>query len=350
MVQADKQIGVGLIGYGLGGRVFHAPFIRGEEGMVLRAVVSRDPAKVHQQLSDVTVVPTVDALLVLAGIELVVVASPDHLHAEHAIAALSAGKHVVIDKPFATSLTDAREVVTIAEQVGRMVTVFHNRRWDADFLTLRRLLGEGRLGEIVHFESHFDRWRPEVTPVWKEARMGGSWSDLGPHLVDQAMCLLGRPQAITLNLATLRPGAPAADWFHAVLEYPHARAVLHSSKLAADHGLRFAVHGTGGSWIKHGLDTQEPMILAGGDIADETMGRDPALGLFKPAAEGQTSERVPNEIGDYRSLWSALVRALRGSGANPVPPNEALAVMEVLEAGLESAARGVSVPLSGDSC
>lgn len=349
MAQADKQIGVGLIGYGLGGRVFHAPFIRGQEGLLLRAVVSRDPAKVHQQLGDVTVVQTVDALLAVAGIDLVVVSSPDHLHAEHAIAALRAGKHVVIDKPFATSLTDAREVVTRAEQAGRTVTVFHNRRWDADFLTLRRLLGEGKLGEIVHFESHFDRWRPEVAPVWKEARVGGSWSDLGPHLLDQAMCLLGRPQAITLNLAILRSGAPAPDWFHAVLEYPHARAVLHSSKLAADHGLRFAVHGTAGSWIKHGLDTQEPMILAGGDISDEAMGRDPELGFFKPAAEGQPCERVPNERGDYRSFWSALERAVRGLGANPVPPDEALAVMEALEAGLESAARGVSVPLSGDS-
>src|SRR5205823_7783391 len=123
-------------------------------------------------------------------------------------------------------------------------TVFHNRRWDSDFLTLRRLIGSGMLGEIVHFESHFDRWRPLPAPTWKEAREGGSWVDLGPHLVDQALCLFGRPQAISADLATLREGAPAPDVFHAVLRYPRLRVHLHSSKLAADHGLRFAVHGT----------------------------------------------------------------------------------------------------------
>lgn len=134
-----------------------------------------------------------------------------------------------------------------AELEGRLLPVFQNRRWDADFLTLLRLLNAGELGEIMHFESHFDRWRPDVADVWKERREGGSWQDLGPHLIDQAICLIGRPQAVTADIATMRAGAEAPDWFHVILHYPAMRAVPHSTKLAADHGLRFAVHGTGGS-------------------------------------------------------------------------------------------------------
>jgi predicted dehydrogenase len=281
----------------------------------------------------------------MPGIDLVVVSSPDHLHAEHAQAALGAGMDVVIDKPFATSLADARRVAAAAEQSGRMVTVFHNRRWDADFLTLRRLTAAERLGRIVHFESRFDRWKPDVAAVWKEAREGGSWLDLGPHLVDQAIRLLGRPEAIALDLATLRAGAPVSDWFHAVLQYPQARAVLHSSKLAADHGLRFAVHGTGGSWLKHGLDTQESMILAGADPGDAATGVDPHSGLYTPAEDLAQTLRIPNERGDYASFWSALALALRGEAPNPVPVHEALEVMEVLDAGLRSAALGRSIPV-----
>ncbi len=338
-------IGVGLIGYGLGGRVFHAPYVQVTPGLALRAVVSRDPVKVQADLPGMTVVPSVDALLSLPGIDLVVVSSPDTLHAEHALAALSAGKHVLVDKPFATTLADAQRVAAAAEQAQRVLTVFHNRRWDADFLTLRRLIAEGALGRIVHLESHFDRWRPEVAAVWKEEREGGSWLDLGPHLVDQAICLLGLPQAITADIATLRGEALAPDWFHVVLHYPGARAVLQSSKLAADHRLRFAVHGTAGSWIKHGLDNQEPAIVAGARPGDPGLGHDPDAGLYTASTGDDGPQRVPNETGDYRLFWRALEATLRGEAANPVPASEALRVMEVLEAGLTSARQGRTVML-----
>lgn len=336
------ETGVGLVGYGLGGRVFHAPFIQATSGMMLRAVVSSNPDKVHDQLPGMTVVPSVDALLAQSGIDLVVISSPDDLHAEHAIAALGAGKHVLVDKPFATSLADARRVSEAARRAGRMLTVFHNRRWDADFLTLRRLVADGKLGRIVHFESHFDRWRPEVPSIWKEARNGGSWLDLGPHLVDQAVCLFGMPDAVTLDIATLRDGAPAPDWFHAILHYQGKRVVLHSSKLAADHGLRFAVHGTAGSWIKHGLDTQESAIMDGASPGTQDLGVDPVPGIFTPADDQARRDEIPNERGDYGQFWRALALALHGEGPNPVSSAEALSVMAVLDAGLESAAKGVT--------
>lgn len=340
-----KEIGVGLVGFGLGGRVFHAPFVRASEDMALRAVVSSDPAKVHQYEPDVTVVPDIGALLAQPDIDLVVVSSPDALHAEHAIQALGAGKHVLVDKPFATSLADARLVAQAAQAAGLTLTVFQNRRWDADFLTLKRLIAEGRLGRIVHFESHYDRWRPQAADVWKEAREGGSWFDLGPHLVDQAINLFGRPEAVTADIATMRAGAPAPDWFHAILHYPDHRAILHSSKLAAANKLRFAVHGTGGSWIKHGLDTQEPAIVSGARPGEEGLGIDPEEGRYTTAEAPARSEPVANERGEYGQFWRALSGAVRGDGPNPVPPEQALIVMEVLQAGLTSAARGMTVTL-----
>ena len=339
------EIGVGLIGYGLGGRAFHAPYVAVTPGMALRAVVSRDPAKVRADLPAVRVVPTIEALLEEQGVDLVIVSSPDALHARHAIAALSAGKHVVVDKPFATSLSDAQEIIRVSEHRARLLTVFHNRRWDADFLTLRSLLGEGRLGDIVELESRFDRWRPAAAATWKEAREGGSWFDLGPHLVDQALMLFGRPLAIYADFATLRAGAPAADYFHATMRYADKRVTLHSSKLVAENRLRFAVHGTVGSWIKHGVDPQEAATVAGRAPEGDDWGLDPQDGVLTVGGAGARSLSLPNRNGNYRLFWLALVAAIRGEAANPVPPSEAVAVMEVLDAGLRSAAQRVEIAL-----
>jgi len=339
------MIGVGLIGYGLGGRAFHAPYVSVTPGMALRAVVSRDAAKVHADLPEVCVAGSVDALLKREDIDLVIVSSPDAFHADHAIAALSAGKHVLIDKPFATTLDDARRIIAASEAAGRLLSVFHNRRWDADFLTLRDVLAERRLGDIVQFESRFDRWRPVPAETWKEGRVGGSWLDLGPHLVDQALVLFGRPQAITADTATFREGAPAPDYFHAVLRYPDKRVILHSSKVAAANSLRFAVHGTAGSWIKHGVDPQEAATLAGRVPGGADWGHDPLDGEITLATADLATAPWPNRAGNYRLFWRALAAAIRGEGANPVPAAEALMVMEVLDAGLRSAAQHAEIPL-----
>ena len=337
------EIGVGLIGYGLGGRAFHAPYVRATPGMALRAVVSRDPAKVHADLPGMRVVPDVDTLLGEPGVDLVVVSSPDALHAEHALAAIRAGKHVLIDKPFATTLADARAVAAEGEAKGVVVTAFQNRRWDADFRTLRALIASEALGEVVQFESHFDRWRPVPADVWKEARPGGAWLDLGPHLVDQALVLFGRPLGIAADIATLRKEAPAPDYFHAVLRYPGHRVILHSSKLAAAHDQRFVVHGTVASWVKHGLDVQEAATVAGAAPGEGNWGHDPVEGLL--TRPGEAPVTVPNLKGDYRLFWNALAAAIRGGGDNPVPASDAIAVMELLDAGLRSAEARVEIKI-----
>jgi predicted dehydrogenase len=340
-----RPIGVGLIGYGLGGRAFHAPYVRATPGMMLRAIVSRDRDKVHADLPDMRVVSSVEALLAEPDVDLVIVSSPDALHADHAVTALEAGKHVLVDKPFATSLADAQRIIDASEAAGRLLTVFHNRRWDADFLTLRNLLAAGQLGEIVQIESRFDRWRPVPAATWKDAREGGSWLDLGPHLIDQVLVLFGRPAGIIADIVTLRAGAPAPDYFHAILRYPDKRVILHSSKLVAANGLRFAVHGTRGSWIKHGVDPQEAAIVAGRVPAGDDWGHDPDEGSITLCTPEPETATLPNCRGDYRLFWQALAAAIRGEGPNPVSASEALMTMDVLAAGLRSASSRSEVPL-----
>ncbi|MET0366411.1 MAG: Gfo/Idh/MocA family oxidoreductase, partial [Sphingobium sp.] len=204
---------------------------------------------------------------------------------------------------------------------------------------------DGALGEIIEYESRFDRWRPTVAPVWKEARPGGSWFDLGPHLVDQALLLFGRPLDITADIASMREGAQAPDYFHVLLRYERTRVILHSSKLAAQHGLRFAVHGTGGSWIKHGIDLQEAATVAGVAPGGDDWGLDPLDGMLTRGEGGLVTHPVLNARGDYRLFWQALVAAIRGEGPNPVPPASAIAVIEILEAGLQSAEQRRAIAL-----
>lgn len=345
-------IGVGLVGYGLGGRAFHAPYVNATPGMTLRAIVSSQTDKVLADHPHVQVVDTIDRLLNLPGIDLVVISSPDALHAAHALASLNAGKHVVVDKPFATCMADAVAVGRLAREKGLVATAFQNRRWDADFLTLRRILNDGMLGEIVQFESHFDRWRPQPADNWKDAREGGSWMDLGPHLVDQAVALFGLPVGIMADIAALRPGAPAPDYFHAVLRYPTMRVILHSSKNVADHGLRFAVHGRAGSWTKHGTDPQEAQALAGdAPGAAESWGLDRNEGVYVSGDVGVDRQSLPNERGDYLAFWRQVAAAIATGAPNPVPADDAVAVMRLLHAGLESAERRCEIaitPLSID--
>ena len=331
-----KPIRVALAGYGLAGKAFHAPLIAATEGLELVCVVSGDAAKVHADWPGVAVVGNLEAAISDASIDLAVIATPDHLHAAQAMAALEAGKHVVIDKPLAPTLAEAQEIAARAKRSRRIVSVFHNRRWDADFLTLRHLLDQGVLGDVAEFESHFDRFRPEVSDRWKDQRAGGVWQDLGPHLIDQALVLFGMPQAVFADIAVQKRGGHAADYAQVLLRYDRLRVTLHMSQLCAAHGLRFAVHGSEGSYIKHGLDPQEPQALAGMCPAHAEWGIDPNCGVLTDAALAESD--VANQAGDYPAYYAALRDAICGEGANPVPLDQALNVMRVIDAGLLSAA------------
>lgn len=336
----SDNIRVGLIGYGYASKTFHAPLIAGTPGMTLAAVSSSDAAKVHADWPSVPVVSEPKHLFNDPNIDLIVIPTPNDTHFPLAKAALAAGKHVVVDKPFTVTLSQARELDALAKGLGRLLSVFHNRRWDSDFLTVKALLSEGTLGEITFFESHFDRFRPQVRNRWREQAGPGSgiWYDLAPHLLDQVVNLFGLPVSMTVDLAQLRPGAQTTDYFHAVLSYPQRRIVLHGTMIAAAESARNIIHGTRGSYVKFGLDPQEDRLKNGERLPQEDWGYDMRDGVVtRVEGEELVEETLLTIPGNYPAYYAAVRDALNGTGENPVPASQAIQIMELIELGIESA-------------
>lgn len=342
---SDRPVRVGLIGFGYAGRTFHAPLIGATEGIELAAIASSQRDAIAAQLGPVPVVGSVADLLARQDVDLVVVASPNHSHASIACQALEAGKHVVVEKPYALTLDEARGVDERARRSGRLLAVFQNRRWDSDFLAVRAAIERGSIGRAVHFESHFDRFRPQVRDRWRERPEdgGGIWYDLAPHLVDQALQLFGLPERVEASLAILRPGASAHDWAHAILHYPDKRVILHASMLAAGGSARFIVHGTSGSLVKERADQQEAQLLAGVVPGSPGWGRDEDP-LVRYDEGGRTE--LPAPAGDQRAFYRGVVAAIRGGAKSPVPLAQALATTAVIEAALRSSSEQRTMPLS----
>ena len=338
-----RPASVALIGYGLAGRVFHAPMITAVDGLRLATIVSSRTTEIRNTYADAVVLEDPEQALSDPSIDVVVVATPNDSHFDLASRALAHGKHIVIDKPFARTSAEARELILRAK--GRVLTVFHNRRWDSDFLTLRRLIDEGVLGDIRYFESHFDRFRPHVSTAWRE-RSGpatGIWYDLGSHLLDQALQLFGRPLGLVADLAARRDGATATDYFRVLLRYERLRVVLTGDALAPADDLRFVVHGTRASFVKHGMDAQEPYLKSGGRPSNPDYGIDPRPGrVVLPDGSG---EDVISVRGNYRAFYEGLRDTLAGTAPLPVTAADALEVMDLLEASEESSRRGREIPL-----
>ena len=337
---------VALVGYGYAGKTIHAPLICAAKGLELATVVSSRPDDVHADLPGVTV-SDLDTALADPSIDLVVIATPNDLHAPQAHAALAAGKHVVIDKPFALSAAEGQAVINHAETAGRLLSVFHCRRWDSNHLTFQAL--RPRLGDLYQFIVRYDRLRPVVRDRWRERAGPGSgiWFDLGSHLLDQALTLFGRPDWIQADIANQRPGATATDYFHTVLGYGPLRVILHASMMTAAPGPNLEVQGASGAFVKYGLDTQEEMLKAGRTPGDAGWGHDPVKGVFTPV-EGDASgpsEPVDCLPGNYLAYYEAVAEAINGNGRNPVPAEDALAVMRLLELGETSANEGRKVYL-----
>ena len=344
-----KALSVGIVGYGYATKTFHAPLIAAVPGLRLAAISSSDPSKVYADWPDVQVEATAEQLFARSDIDLVVIPTPNDTHFSLACAGLAAGKHVVVDKPFTVTLDEARQLQAKAQAAGRLLSVFHNRRWDADFLTLRQVIASGELGKIVHFESHFDRYRPEVLGRWREQADtgGGLWYDLGAHLLDQALQLFGIPESIALDLAQQRDGAKTPDWFHAVLRYGQSRIILHGSALALAPGPRFTVHGSLGSFVKMGLDPQEDALKAGKRPLAPDWGVDDLPAAVSVWLDGACTKREINCVaGDYPAYYSAVRDAIHGKGVNPVPAHEAMHVIGLIELGLRSARDGCTMPVS----
>jgi predicted dehydrogenase len=335
------MIRVALIGYGYAGRTFHAPLIRATPGLELAVISSSRPERVYADLPDISVVASPEEACALPSVDFVVIATPNDTHVSLAMAALGAGKHVVLEKPLAPTLEEARELGSLAQRTHRVLAVFQNRRWDGDFLAVTDLLARAVLGHVSHFESHFDRYRPLVRDRWRERAGVGSglWYDLGPHLVDQALRLFGLPDRVTASLAAQRAGAQSDDWAHVILEYGRLRVVLHASLLVAAPLPRFVVHGQTGSWIKYGVDVQERLMVAA--LTPQGAGpiRDGEHAVLVDGVSG-TEHETPVPRGDYRQFYVQLRDALRGVGSNPVPPEQMIPVMAVVETAIRSSAEG----------
>jgi scyllo-inositol 2-dehydrogenase (NADP+) len=329
------MLNVGLVGFGFAGKVFHAPIIRAVEGLRLAAIVQRRGGG--------DFLHSVDDLL-SREIDLVVIATPNTSHHPIAKQCLLAGRHVVIDKPFTTTVAEAEELVQLAAEKQRVLSVYQNRRYVGDFVTLQRLVAEGTLGRIVAYESHFDRFRPEQKPgAWRERPEPGAgvWFDIGPHLLDQAFVLFGSPHAIAADIRIERDGGVVDDAFDVTLHYPNLRAVLRASMLAAAPGPSFAVHGTRGSFIKYGVDAQEAALKAGRMPGEPGWDADPPA-LYGNLTTPEGTRPVPTIPSSYARYYENVRDAILGTAHLAVTPEQALDVMRGLELAVTSSRkRGV---------
>ena len=346
MTESEKTIRVGLIGYGYVGKTFHTPLIQSVPGLDLAVVGSSKRDLVLANLPGVTVCSRMEEVATHPEVDLLVIASPNESHFPLAAAALRAGKHVVVDKPFTVTLAEARSLVQLAEQQQKLLSVFHNRRWESEFLATKSIVESGLLGEISHFESHIDRFRPQVRQRWREnpGPGAGLWFDLGPHLIDHALQLFGLPQSINASFAVLRNGGQTDDWAHVQLNYEHLRVILHASLLASGGVPRSVLHGTLASWVKYEADVQEKQLIAGMLPGAPGFGDDPDPGILYDGATGRQT-KIPAPAANQSAYYIGIREALWGRQPNPVPPDQAVAVMAVLETSFESGARGQALPL-----
>lgn len=345
------MIEVGLVGFGLAGRAFHAPVIRAVPGLHLAAIVQRAGNEAAEKYPDVRIVRSLDELLAIREIQLVVIATPNDTHFPFAQQCLEAGRDVVVDKPFTTTAEEARSLMALAKKCGRLITVYQNRRYDGDFQAIRRLVAKKTLGRIVRFETHYDRYRPQLKPgAWRETTRPGSGIlfDIAPHLIDHALVLFGLPEAVTADVRIERENAVADDAFDIMFHYPGAmRAVLRSSILAAAPRPRFVLLGTQGSFIKQTVDPQENNLRHGNIPASGPWGAEPEENwglLTVPEGDKFAERRVPSANCDFRDFYANVRDTLMGKAAPAVTPEWAVNVMRLLEMARESSERRCTIP------
>lgn len=343
-------VNVALFGFGLAGKSFHAPLIGIEPRLRLARVVTSRKDEVAQAYPDAIVTTDAGSVLSSDDVDLVVIATPNKTHASIARDALLAGKHVVIDKPFAPDTAEGTGLIALAEERNRTLTVFHNRRWDADFLTVAKLVGEGRLGEINHAEFRWDRLRPDVRQGWKELPDEGTGllADLGPHLIDQALLLFGPPDTITGDTAFQRAGTLVDDYFELTLHYGVRRVILSASTLIGAPRPRFALHGTKASFVKYGMDPQEDWMRGGRRPGGEGYGIEPAAAHGTLIAPDGQRETVTSARGDWPTFYREVAAAILDGAPPPVDPADAVMGLRIIESARRSARDGRSLRFIAD--
>ncbi len=332
------MVRVALIGFGLAGQAFHAPMIRGVQGLELACILERSGTRARERYRDVRVARNLEELLSDKTIQLCVVATPNDSHVELTRACLHAGRDVVVDKPFAPTLRESQELVDLAANLGRLITVYHDRRWDGDFQTVKKIVASGRLGWIAEFEARFDRFRPQPKPnAWRERAdfpAAGVLFDLGPHVIDQVLVLFGEPRSITASAFCQRETSTIDDAFDVCLEYPRLRAMARARILAFAPAAHILIHGSKGSFVKYGMDPQEAR-LRGDHVPDgldwgEDWGVEAEQFWGTLSIAGEPAEKIKTDRGDYRGFYENVRDAIEGRAALEVTPQQALRTMRAI--------------------
>lgn len=340
----SRKIVTGILSFGMSGKVFHAPLLSCHPGFVLKTICERSKNEAKALYPNVSVVHSVDELLSDPEIELVVINTPDHTHAELAHKAIMAGKHVVVEKPFTLKTSEGEDLLNLAIRKSRILTAFQNRRWDGDFLTIQKIVKNDLLGRLVEYEAHFERYRNFIQPnTWKEEPSTGTGTlyNLGSHLIDQALTLFGMPQSVFADISTLRTEGQVDDFFDLHLYYPNLRVALKASYLVREPGPRFVLHGTHGSFLKYETDPQEEALKKGLLPVTSDWGKEPesAWGMLNTDKRGLhyvgKLETIP---GNYSAFYDNLYDALVNGAELAIKPQEAINVIKIIEAAYESSA------------
>jgi scyllo-inositol 2-dehydrogenase (NADP+) len=338
-----KDIRVGVIGFGLAGRVFHSAVIAETPGLELATIVQRSGDEAAKAHPGVHISRSIEEMLSDKSIQLVVVATPSYSHFENALECVSAGRNVMVDKPFTLTSDEAERLIEEARKRGVLVTAYQNRRWDGAFVTLKQVLASGVLGRVVSYESHFDRYREEPRlDVWRESGGpgGGVLFDLGSHLIDQATTLFGNPESVWADVRIDRDCGVVDDAFDVMLKFDGVTALLRSTLTASFPGPNLLVHGTRGSYVKWGLDPQEDALRAGAKFSDPGFGEEPESAWGELHVAGQPVKKIKTAAGDYRGIYANVRDAILGKAKLEVTPEQAWRTTRLIELARESSGEG----------
>ena len=337
-----KQVNTAFAGYGSGGSIYNAPILSSVEGFNVTKVLTSSPKNIKAAKKDfpqVKVVKEYSAIIEDPDIDLVVLVLPNHLHYTFAKQALEANKNVMVEKPFTPHSREANDLIKLAHQKKLVLSVNHNRRWDSDFQTVKKIVKNGLLGKVVEYESHFDRFRNEVKPGWKEEKENpgsGILYDLGSHLIDQALNLFGTPKEVFADIRTQREGATVPDAFELLLFYPNLKVTLKAGMLVKDKGPTYQVFGTKGSFVKFGADVQEEALKEGKRPIDTAEWGVEPKNIWGKLKTLQEENLIESERGNYTAVYQNLYNAITAGEALAVKPEQARDVIRIIEAAQQS--------------
>lgn len=343
-------IKVGLLGYGLSGSVFHAPLLTSMDEFEINKVLSSKSETIKNELPNTEVVESIEGILEDEQIELVIITTPNILHYQMAYDSLQAGKHVILEKPMVIDVKEGEALVALAKKKQLMLSVYQNRRWDGDFLTVKKLIEEDTLGSINTYIAHYDRFNPEPNALWREKKEKGAGTlyDLGSHLIDQALHLFGEPQEVFADLWNQREASLVDDYFHIILGYQRMRVVLHSGSIVKKQGPKYLLHGSKGSFVKFGEDTQAKALIEGKSPQEEGFGedREEFYGTVSFMEGEQEIEQTVKTIpGSYLSYYKGIYACIRNGEGNPVPAEDGLRTIKIIQTAVKSSKQKAVVRL-----